>query len=177
MPSSHSPDNGGNVLTTTVEDHRIAWLAALAITIHLAESALPSPLPGVKPGLANIVTIATLLLYGWRTAAWVVFLRVIAGSLLLGTFLSPTFALSFSGATASIAVLGLASLVPRSGLGPVGYSMLAAMGHMAGQFAVAYWLFIPHPALLQLFPLLMSAAVLFGLLSGIIVATMLRRIQ
>ncbi len=176
MPATRSSHTAGHTLTTTVEDHRIAWLAALAITIHLAESALPSPLPGVKPGLANIVTIATLFLYGWRTAAWVVSLRVIVGSLLLGTFLSPTFALSFSGAVASLAALGLAGLVVRSGLGPVGYSLLAAMAHMAGQFAVAYWLFIPHPALLRLFPLLMSAAVLFGLLSGIIVATMLRRL-
>ncbi|HFC53405.1 MAG TPA: Gx transporter family protein, partial [Gammaproteobacteria bacterium] len=167
MPATPPSHAAGHTLTTTVEDHRIAWLAALAITIHLAESALPSPLPGVKPGLANIVTIATLLLYGWRTAAWVVSLRVIVGSLLLGTFLSPTFALSFSGALASLTALGLASLVVRSGLGPVGYSLLAAMAHMAGQFAVAYWLFIPHPALLRLFPLLMSAAVLFGLLSGI----------
>ncbi len=174
---SCAPGSRHHTLTTTVEDHRIAWLAALAITIHLAESALPSPLPGIKPGLANIVTIATLLLYGWRTAAWVVFLRVITGSLLLGTFLSPTFALSFSGAAASLLVLGLASLLPRNGLGAVGYSLLGAMAHMAGQFAVAYWLFIPHPALLHLFPVLMSAAVLFGLVSGIIVATMLRRLQ
>ena len=42
---------------TTRQDHRIAWLTALAITIHIAESALPSPLPGIKPGLANVVTI------------------------------------------------------------------------------------------------------------------------
>ncbi|MGD9000355.1 MAG: Gx transporter family protein, partial [Granulosicoccaceae bacterium] len=36
------------------EDQRIARLAALAIVIHVAESALPSPLPGIKPGFANI---------------------------------------------------------------------------------------------------------------------------
>ncbi len=164
-------------LVATVEDHRIALLAALAITIHLAESVLPSPLPGIKPGLANIVTIATLCLYGLRTAAWVLMLRVLAGSLLLGTFLSPTFALSFSGAVASLLALSLARLTPGTGFGAVGYSLLAAMAHMAGQFAVAYWLFIPHPALLHLFPILMTAAVLFGLVSGIIVATMLRRFQ
>ena len=48
-------------IETTPEDHRIAWLAALAITIHVIESVLPSPLPGLKPGLANVVTIAVLL--------------------------------------------------------------------------------------------------------------------
>ncbi len=166
-----------NTLTTTTEDHRIALLAALAITIHIAESALPSPLPGIKPGLANIVTIATLCLYGLRTAAWVLMLRVLAGSLLLGTFLSPTFALSFTGAVASLLILSVARLIPGKSFGPVGYSLLAAMAHMAGQFTAAYWLFIPHPALLHLFPILMTAAVLFGLVSGIIVAAMLKRIQ
>lgn len=164
-------------LVATVEDHRIALLAALAITIHIAESALPTPLPGIKPGLANIITIATLCLYGLRTAAWVLMLRVLAGSLLLGTFLSPTFALSFSGAVASLLVLSVARLTPGLGFGAVGYSLLAAMAHMAGQFTVAYWLFIPHPALLQLFPILMTAAVLFGLVSGIIVATMLKHFR
>ncbi len=164
-------------LVATVEDHRIALLAALAITIHIAESALPTPLPGIKPGLANIITIATLCLYGLRTAAWVLMLRVLAGSLLLGTFLSPTFALSFSGAVAALLVLSVARLTPGLGFGAVGYSLLAAMAHMAGQFTVAYWLFIPHPALLQLFPMLMTAAVLFGLVSGIIVATMLKHFR
>ncbi len=164
-------------LVATVEDHRIALLAALAITIHIAESALPTPLPGIKPGLANIITIATLCLYGLRTAAWVLMLRVLAGSLLLGTFLSPTFALSFSGAVAALLVLSVARLIPGLGFGAVGYSLLAAMAHMAGQFTVAYWLFIPHPALLQLFPVLMTAAVLFGLVSGIIVATMLKHFR
>ncbi len=164
-------------LVATVEDHRIALLAALAITIHIAESALPTPLPGIKPGLANIITIATLCLYGLRTAAWVLMLRVLAGSLLLGTFLSPTFALSFSGAVAALLVLSVARLIPGLGFGAVGYSLLAALAHMAGQFTVAYWLFIPHPALLQLFPVLMTAAVLFGLVSGIIVATMLKHFR
>ena len=49
---------------TTREDHRIAWLAALAITLHIVESALPSPIPGVKPGLANIITIIALIQFG-----------------------------------------------------------------------------------------------------------------
>jgi heptaprenyl diphosphate synthase len=39
-------------IQTTTEDHRIAWLTALAITIHILESAFPSPLPGrvLPPG-------------------------------------------------------------------------------------------------------------------------------
>jgi heptaprenyl diphosphate synthase len=40
------------------------------------------------------------------------------------------------------------------------------MAHMAGQFAVAYALIIPHPALLKLLPVLLTAALLFGLVTG-----------
>lgn len=164
-------------LTSTTEDHRIAWFAALAIVIHIAESALPSPLPGIKPGLANVVTVAVLIRYGWRMAAWVVMLRVVVGSLLLGSFLSPTFALSAGGALCSIVALGLAYHLPGRGLGPVGYSALAAQAHMAGQFGIAYVLFIPHPALLQLLPVLMSLALLFGVLSGIIAHAMIKNLS
>jgi len=159
--------------SATPEDYRIAWLAALAITIHIAESVLPTPLPGIKPGLANVVTIAALLLYGWRAAVWVSLLRVVVGSILIGTFLTPTFVLSFSGAIAAITVIGLGHLLPGRGLGPVGYCLLASMAHIAAQFYVAYRLFIPHEALFGLLPVLMTVAVCFGVLSGIIVQAMM----
>ena len=78
-------------LATTPEDHRVAQLAAAAIGLALIDAAIPLPLPGVKPGLSNIVTLIVLARYGWGTAAWVCGLRVIAGGLLLGQFLSPGF--------------------------------------------------------------------------------------
>ncbi|HHC71358.1 MAG TPA: Gx transporter family protein [Thiotrichales bacterium] len=163
MPSTSEP--AGDLER---EDLRIAWLAALAVTIHVAESALPSPLPGVKPGLANVVTIVTLAWFGWHACAWVSGLRVVAGSLLTGTFLSPTFLLAAAGAGAALLVLWPASRLPGRGFSPLGLSLLAAMGHMAGQFLLAWWLLIPHPALLGLLPPLMTAAVIFGIVSGII---------
>ncbi len=167
----------GITLKTTPEDHLIAWLAALAIAIHIIESVLPSPLPGVKPGLANVITIAVFMIYGWRTAVWVSMLRVLVGSILIGTFLSPTFMLSFSGAVASLIVLWLASRLPGEGFGPVGLCLLAAMAHMFGQFYIAYLLFIPHQGLFKLLPLLMTAAVVFGIISGIIVRSMLQHLN
>lgn len=157
-----------STILTTRDDHRIAWLAALAITIHIAESALPSPLPGVKPGLANVVTIVALVHYGWATAAWVALLRVFVGGILIGTFLSPTFMLSLAGALATVAALRVASALPGKPFGPLGYGVLAALAHMAAQFWTAYELFIPHPTLLHLFPVLMTAAVIFGTVSGMI---------
>lgn len=160
-------------LTATPEDQRIAWLTAVAITIHIAESALPSPLPGVKPGLANIITVIVLIQFSWRAAAWVALLRVLAGSLLIGTFLTPTFVLSFGGSLASIAVLWLATHLPGRGFSAVGYSVAAALAHMGAQFLLAWTLFIPHPGLVHLLPVLLTAALLFGLVNGIIAGRLL----
>lgn len=164
-------------IQTTRDDFLVAGLAGLAITIHLLESALPSPVPGFKPGLANVVTIIALIIFGWRTAAWLTFLRIVVGSLIFGSFLSPTFILSLSGGLASILVLGLAVSLPGRGLGPIGYSVVAAMVHMAAQFYVAYQVFIPHPGLLHLVPILMTAAVIFGLLSGMVCQAALPHIK
>jgi uncharacterized membrane protein len=155
----------------TEEDARIAWLAALAIAIHVVEANLPSPLPGVKPGLANVVTLAALHWYGFGVAAWVSVLRVVGGGLLGGTFLSPGFFLSLSGAIASLCMLRLATAIP--GLSSIGYGVLAALAHMAGQFALAYWLLLPHPGLLRLLPVLMTAALVFGFSGGIIARAMI----
>ena len=163
-------------LNTTREDHRIAWFTALAVVIHVAEGVLPSPMPGVKPGLANVVTIAVLLLYGWRLAAWVALLRVIIGSIVVGTFLSPTFMLSFAGAGAAALALAAASQLPGRGFGPIGFSLLASLSHMAAQFWVAYVLFIPHPGLLALLPVLLSVATLTGLINGMITIWMLKAV-
>jgi heptaprenyl diphosphate synthase len=174
------------IIQSRHDDVIIAALAALAITIHVAESALPSPLPGVKPGLANVITLVALMMFGWKTAAWVAALRVLVGSLFIGTFLSPAFMLSFSGALCSITVLGVAghwtrknwarTLKAKPGFslapGPVGLGVLAAMAHMTGQFYAAYWLFVPHKALFNVLPVLMTAALIFGIISGLIASSM-----
>lgn len=160
-------------------DLRIAWWTALAITIHILESAVPMPIAGVKPGLANVIVVAVLVCYGWRSAAWVALLRVLVGSLLIGTFLTPTFLLSLSGALASVSVLLVAHaagrVAPAWAVGPLGYSVLAALAHMGGQFFVAYLVLIPHPALFKLLPVLMTMALVFGIISGMIADAMINR--
>ncbi len=153
------------------EDHLVAGFAALAIAIHILEAAFPSPMPGVKPGLANVVTVVVYLRYGIRTAAWVAMLRVLVGSMLIGTFLSPTFLMSATGACASLVVLGIVGSLGRYLVGAVGLSLAAAFAHMAAQITVAYLVFIPHPAILSLTPILMTAALIFGSVSGLIAAS------
>ena len=160
-------------INTTLDDHRVAKLAALAMGLHLLESIMPSPLPGVKPGIANIVTLFVLYRFDFATAAWVSLLRVFATSLLLGNFLSPTFALSFGGAIMSLGVLGLAQYLPRQYFGPVSLSILAAFAHMIGQLILVRLWLIPHAGLAYLVPLFMAAALLFGLINGIVTSHLL----
>lgn len=160
-------------LTPSREDHRIARLAALAIALSLMEAVIPSPLPGVKPGIANIVTLVVLVRYGFGAAVWVSLLRVVAGSLMLGSFLSPSFVLSLSGAVASLAMLRLAGLLPESRFGPVSLSILAAFAHIAGQLTVVRLWLIPHNGLFYLIPAFSAAALLFGTANGLVAARLL----
>jgi len=177
QPEHVETPTGALTFKTTRDDHLIAWLAALAISIHILESALPSPIPGIKPGLANVISIAVLMLYGWSAASWVTLLRVLVGSIIIGTFLTPTFMLSLSGAIASLTVLWLASQLPGKGFGAIGYSLLASMAHMAGQFFIAYLIFIPHSGLFRLLPPMMTMAVIFGIVNGIIVNALIKRLD
>lgn len=163
-------------LTPTPEDRRIARHAAAAIVLTVAEAAIPLPLPGVKPGLANIVTLVVLARWGWREAVWVSLLRVLAGSLLLGQFLAPGFFLSLSGAVASLLVLGIAVRLPKRWFGPVSQSILAAFAHIGAQLVVARLWLVPHDGVFYLLPVFALAAVVFGLVNGLIAARLLREL-
>jgi len=168
-------------ITPEREDIVIARFAALAIGIHVLESLLPSPIPGIKPGFANIITLLVFMSYGVGAASWVSVLRVVVGSLIVGTFLSPTFALSFSGAIVSLFVLYCCDYLNRkyadNKLSIFSMAVLMSMAHMATQFLVVYIFFIPHKALLDLLPVMMSAALIFGVLNGIITQKVCSRIQ
>ena len=155
-------------ITTTAEDHHIAKLTALAIGLHLLEAVFPSPLPGVKPGIANIVTLYVLYQYDFATAAWVSLLRVFASSLLLGHFLSPTFVLSLSGAIFSLSALFLAQYLPKRYFSAVTLSIIAAFAHIAGQLIVVRLWLIPHAGVSYLIPIFALAALIFGVINGLI---------
>jgi heptaprenyl diphosphate synthase len=164
-------------LDTSTEDHHIARMAAVALGLTVLENAIPSPLPGVKPGLANIVTLIVLARYGWRVAAWVSLLRVLAGSLLFGNFLTPGFFLSLSGAVLSLIMLAFARHLPSRWFGPITHSVLAAFAHIAGQMAVVYLWLIPHSGIAYLIPIFATAALVFGTVNGLIAARFIDEAQ
>lgn len=161
-------------LTVTDQDRRVARLAAAAVGLSLIDAAIPTPLPGIKPGLANIVTLLVLARYGWGTAAWVTGLRIVAGGILLGQFLAPGFFLSLTGGVLSLLVLAGARHLPRRWFGPVSWSILAAFAHIGGQLLLARAWLIPHDGIFMLAPLFGAAALVFGTINGLIVARLLK---
>ncbi len=158
------------LLNVTDEDHQVARMAAVALALTVLEGAIPSPLPGVKPGLANIVTLIVLVRYGWRMAAWVSLLRVFAGSLVFGNFLAPGFFLGLSGALLSLLVLAVAQYLPSRWFGTVSQSVFAAFAHIAGQMVVVYIWLIPHAGIAYLIPVFAAAALVFGTVNGLVAA-------
>jgi len=155
-------------LNVSSEDHKIARLAALAIGIHVIESLIPSPIPGIKPGFANIVILIVFAIYGLNSAAWVSMLRVIVGSIVIGTFLSPTFVLSLSGACGSLLVLVFFSHQAGMRVSLFGIAILMSMANMVAQYIMVYWFFIPHEELINILPILLTAALIFGVFTGLI---------
>lgn len=160
-------------LQVSPADRRVARYAAAAIALTVAEAAIPTPLPGVKPGLANIVVLIVLARHGWREAAWVSLLRVVAGSLLVGQFLAPGFFLALTGAVASLAMLAAAVRLPARWFGPVSQSVLAAFAHIAGQVLLARLWLVPHDGVFYLVPVFALFALTFGVINGLIAARLL----
>ena len=157
-------------LPISPNDRRIARYAAAAIALTVAEAAFPSPLPGVKPGLANIVVLIVLARHGWRDAAWVSLLRVFAGSLLIGQFLTPGFFLALTGALTSLAALALAMRLPPRWFSPI----LAAFAHIGGQLLLARLWLVPHDGVFYLVPVFAASALVFGIVNGLIAAKFLK---
>ena len=145
-------------IKTTLLDHQIAQLSAIAIGLSLIESVLPSPMPGVKPGIANIITLYAIYRFNFKTAMWVSILRVFATSLILGQFLSPTFMLSLTGSMLSLLTLYFVIKLPSKFFSPISFSVLSSFAHIAGQLILVRLWLIPHASIYYLNPNKSAAA-------------------
>ena len=161
-------------IKTTLLDHQIAQLSAIAIGLSLIESVLPSPMPGVKPGITNIITLYAMYRFNFRTAIWVSILRVFATSLLLGQFLSPTFMLSLAGSLLSLLTLYFSIKLPSRFFSPMGLSVLSSFAHITGQLLLVRLWLIPHASIYYLIPIYSAAALIFGLINGWITYRLLK---
>lgn len=76
----------------------LALLSAIAIVLHTVEAAIPVPLPvGAKLGLANIISLVVIHLYGIKEMFIVNIFRVLVSSLLTGIFMQNPFFISCGG--------------------------------------------------------------------------------
>jgi len=145
----------------------LALFIALAVALHTFEAFLPNPLPWLRLGLANILALTALFLYGVR-AMWTLSLtRILVGSLVLGNLFSPGFLLSLSGGVSATLLMTLSyrGFSPR--IGPVGVSVLGALGHVFGQLLVAWLLIVRHPSIWLLLPFFLLFALISGMVNGI----------
>ncbi|HLD29183.1 MAG TPA: Gx transporter family protein, partial [bacterium] len=151
---------------------RLSFLACIASALQIAEYGLPSLFPGMKPGLANIITLVVLLRIGFREGLFVAAARTLLSSFILGTFLSPGFFLSISGAFSSAAVMGLVLIFNRKSalFSIMGISISGSLAHNFAQLAVMALLIGETRGPLWMVPLLGVSAVATGFLTGIVAA-------
>ena len=160
---------------------QIASLVAIGCILQISESLIPHPVPGVRLGLANMITLLALVQLGFRSALEISILRTVVSSLVMGTFLTPTFVLSFSGAiTSTIIMWGFWQIsyrLPKYGFGLVGISVLGAIVHNITQIIFAYYLLIKHPSIFYFLPWLILSGVVMGWLTGLVTIEVLKRLS
>ncbi len=150
----------------------LALFSALALIISGLESALPPlvPLPGIRLGLANIVTLVLLYRYTAKDALLVLTVRILLSSLLFGQAVSLLY--SLAGGLLSLLVMnGGNKLLNRHYLGLT--SILGGISHNIGQITVAL-LLTQVPGVLAYLPFLMLSGILTGLFTGLCAHFMLK---
>lgn len=141
-------------------------LVAVAIVVSIVEAQISTLLfiiPGVKLGLANIVTLIVLYLYGEKDAFLVLMIRILLVAILYSAMPAPL--LSLSGGLLSFA--GMALLKRVKNLSVVSVSVAGALLHMIGQIGMAI-LVLSTPALLYYLPYMMVISVPTGILTGLV---------
>lgn len=152
----------------------IALLAAVGIALFVIESFIPMPFPFLKIGLANVSTLLALFILGPREMLLVVLIRVVAGSLLVGSLFSPAFVLAFSAGISSAVVMAAAKIVTRALFSIVGISVIGSVAHVLTQLLVVYLLLVRNETVFFLLPLLLFSALLGGVVVGWISSRLIR---
>ena len=156
----------------------VALSVALAMIFSFVESQIPplAMVPGVKIGLANIVTVFLLYTLGVPEAILVSLIRVLLSSLLFGNLTS--FIYSITGAVVSfIAMLIAKNLTP---FGKVGVSVIGAIMHNAGQVAAACLVMGTAALAVYFIPLILTGTVsgiVIGAIAGIVAARVTKFIK
>lgn len=143
----------------------MALLTAIALTIFMVEAQIPPvvPLPGVKLGLSNIITVFAVFALGPGEAAAILFCRIFLGAVFAGNFSSILY--SASGGTLAIFVtILLRKKLTHRQLWVAG--SLGAVAHSVGQVAMAIFV-TGTPSIAVYLPVLIAISIVTGLFTGL----------
>jgi heptaprenyl diphosphate synthase len=143
----------------------LACLSAIALTIFMVEAQIPAlvPIPGIKLGLANIVTVFAVFALGPGEAASVLFVRIFLGAVFAGNF-STIFYSAAGGACAIGITILLRKILSLKQLWIAG--CLGAIGHSIGQMAMAITL-TATPGLAVYLPFMIAVSIVTGTFTGL----------
>lgn len=147
---------------------RIALLGmfcALSVAISYIETLIPPivPVPGVKPGFSNIVTMFATVSLGLPYGLAVTMFKAVFALITRGV---TAFMMSFCGGLLSLAVMWILFRFTKKSIGYIGIGVLSAVSHNMGQLAVA--VVILGKAILYIAPVLMLSGIVCGALTGTI---------
>ena len=153
-----------------------AVLTALALGLSVMENMFPVtaviPLPGVKLGLANIVTLFALYQLGSRSALSILIARCLLGSLFAGNFSALLFSL-MGGLAAMLVMIGLTHF---RRLSVFGVSIGGAAAHNIGQIGAAI-ITLGDTAVLGYLPVLLGVSLITGTVTGLVTALLFRAMK
>ena len=153
----------------------MAVLTAIALGIFALEAQLPSPVPvpGVKLGLANIITLTAMLLLGRGEAGAVLLMRILLGAVFAGSPSTLLFSAA-GGVLAYLLMCVLTAFIPRERLYVT--SVIAAVGHNVGQLLACQFV-VRTPGIWGYFPILAASGIITGLFTGIAAKYLLRALD
>jgi heptaprenyl diphosphate synthase len=151
----------------------LALLSAIALTIFVIEAQIPPivPIPGVKLGLANIVTVFAVFAFRGRDGAAVLAVRIFLGAIFAGNF-STIFYSAAGGALAILTTIALKRVLTHKQLWVAG--ALGAIAHSIGQMAMAVAI-TATPGLLIYLPIMLICSIITGVFTGLCAQILINR--
>ena len=149
---------------TTRQLTTMALLTAIALAIHVAEAQIPPlvAIPGVKLGLANIVTVYAAFTIGGGAAAMILIARILLGSMFGGGVVSLLYSLA-GGLLCLLVTLCLRRMLSTRQIWVAG--VMGAIAHNIGQILVAV-VVTGTPAIVSYLPVLLISGVITGTFTG-----------
>lgn len=142
----------------------LSFLVSIALVIYIVESQIPVLFPGIKLGLANIISLAALILLGWKDALLIMLLRTLLGSIFGGSM--SAFMFSIAGGLLSNIVMIILYKNFKNSMSLWTVSICGAIFHNIGQLLVAS--FVVQDLRIYIYlPILLISAVLTGYFIGL----------